>query len=65
MFWDLATLYEEEESSQLEIFQNDLLGKGGYGIVCRGQLVPEVRKKRVCVCVCVTVCITVCVQQVL
>ena len=42
----------EESSGRLDIIQNEVLGKGGFGFVCKGELTPKV-----CVCVCVCVCV--------
>ena len=40
-----------------------MLGKGGFGFVCKGEIVPDVRGVCVCVCVCVRVrvCMRACV----
>jgi serine/threonine protein kinase/ankyrin repeat protein/GTPase SAR1 family protein len=37
-FWDLVTKSEEMESRPLRILENEVLGKGGYGFVCKGEL---------------------------
>ena len=42
MFWDLTTLYEEGSSGNLHIIENEFLGKGGFGFVCKGELRQEV-----------------------
>ena len=44
-FWDLTTLYEEGNSGNLHIIENELLGKGGFGFVCKGELRHEVNYK--------------------
>ena len=41
-FWDLTTLYEEGSSGNLHIIENEFLGKGGFGFVCKGELRQEV-----------------------
>ena len=41
-FWDLTTLYEEGSSGNLHIIENEFLGKGGFGFVCKGELRHEV-----------------------
>lgn len=43
MFWDLVTQYEEGSSGVLHIIENEFLGKGGFGFVCKGELKQEVR----------------------
>ena len=45
MFWDLTTLYEEGSSGDLHIIENEFLGKGGFGFVCKGELRQEVSYK--------------------
>ena len=47
IFWDLASLsaYQQDlwdMSSPLEIKDNEALGKGGFGFVCKGELILEV-----------------------
>ncbi len=42
IFWDLMTQYEDSRG-QLHIMESEVLGKGGFGFVCRGDLMPEVR----------------------
>ena len=44
-FWDLTTLYEEGSSGDLHIIENEFLGKGGFGFVCKGELRLEVSYK--------------------
>ena len=41
VFWDLNNSYEDC-TVPLRICEEEVLGKGGYGFVCKGQLVPEV-----------------------
>ena len=41
-FRDLTTLYEEGSSGNLHIIENEFLGKGGFGFVCKGELRQEV-----------------------
>ena len=42
IFWDLITQYEEGSSGALQIIENEFLGKGGFGFVCKGELKHEV-----------------------
>ena len=41
IFWDLASLsaYHQDMTSPLEIKENEVLGRGGYGFVCKGELI--------------------------
>ena len=41
-FWDLTSLYEEGSNGSLHIIENEFLGKGGFGFVCKGELRQEV-----------------------
>jgi hypothetical protein len=41
-FWDLTSLYEEGSTGNLHIIENEFLGKGGFGFVCKGELRQEV-----------------------
>ena len=43
IFWDLVTQYEEGSNGVLQIIENEFLGKGGFGFVCKGELKNEVR----------------------
>ena len=45
IFWDLASLsaYHQDMTSRLDIKEHEVLGKGGFGFVCKGELVSEVR----------------------
>ena len=43
-FWDLTSLYEGESIGNLHIIENEFLGKGGFGFVCKGELRQEVCK---------------------
>ena len=45
VFWDLNNSYEDC-TVPLKICEEEVLGKGGYGFVCKGQLVPEVSMYR-------------------
>ena len=45
VFWDLNNSYEDC-TVPLKICEEEVLGKGGYGFVCKGQLVPEVSRSR-------------------
>ena len=45
VFWDLITQYEEGSNGVLHIVDNELLGKGGFGFVCKGELKLEVNVK--------------------
>ncbi len=38
----------EDSRGQLHIMESEVLGKGGFGFVCRGDLMPEVRLWIVC-----------------
>ena len=42
IFWDLVTLYEDGSAGTLHIIENEFLGKGGFGFVCKGELRQEV-----------------------
>ena len=43
VFWDLAndSLEDCPSYNTLRIHENELLGKGGFGFVCKAELVPE------------------------
>ena len=66
IFWDLASLsaYQQDMwdmSSPLEIKDNEALGKGGFGFVCKGELILEVHvctmyMYSVVLCVCTFTC---------
>lgn len=45
IFWDLASLsaYAQDMMATLDIKQHEVLGKGGYGFVCKGELISAVR----------------------
>ena len=38
MFWDLKKFDEIDTSQKLRILETELLGKGGFGFVCKGEL---------------------------
>ena len=43
IFWDLAnsSMYYQDNSISLKIDDDRVLGKGGYGFVCEGELVTS------------------------
>ena len=47
IFWDLASLstYAQDMMATLDIKQHEVLGKGGYGFVCKGELISAVRNE--------------------
>ena len=44
IFWDLVSnsTYYQDVDVPLEIHEDKVLGKGGYGFVCEGELKPPV-----------------------
>lgn len=47
MFWDVVTSSEDMEKQRELVLSVELLGKGGFGFVCKGQLLgdPEIGTK--------------------
>ena len=44
MFWDLQQAgFSQETDETLKINSSDVLGKGGYGFVCKGELTRKVK----------------------
>lgn len=52
IFWDLASLstYAQDMMATLDIKQHEVLGKGGYGFVCKGELISAVSMNASAVC---------------
>ena len=56
IFWDLTSQYKDS-SGDLHIFDDEVLGKGGFGFVCKGEIASDVRNG----CVNITLC-NICFQ---
>ncbi len=50
----------QDNSIPLHVCEDEVLGKGGFGFVCKGELRLNADSVRVYVCVCAYMCIYVC-----
>ncbi len=52
----------QDNSIPLHVCEDEVLGKGGFGFVCKGELRLNADSVRVYVCVCAYMCIYVCLH---